>query len=237
MKYLGTVPVWMILLCICFAGCARKEKTAPLTADQSAAKSRLEAQMKEAAQTAQTYHAMDNATLLNHLLEQSKALREPFNSLAYRELKTRTDVDPNALTALVKDNQNAGGLLPLLLLRKLDNKAYMDVSAETRATVLTDALQASKTFNTWGLPDVYLEDASTAMIEAGPTAIPALKRMLGETRPTPLFGSKEYMLARQYKYRLCDYALFFLKRIGGDAQFTLPATSEERDALIKQAEK
>src|ERR1700674_3392405 len=163
MKYLKTVSV-SVLLCICFAGCASndasKDNTPPLTADQSAAKSRLEAQMKEAAQTAQTYRAMDNATLLNHLMEQSKALREPFNSLAYRELKMRTDVDPNALTALVKENQNAGGLLPLLLLRKLDNKAYMAVSAETRAKVLTDALQASRTFNTWGLPGVYLQDAS-----------------------------------------------------------------------------
>jgi len=236
MKYLGRV-LTSILLCICFAGCASQEKTAPLTADQSAAKSKLEAQMKEAARTAQTYHAMDNATLLNHLVEQSKALREPFNSLAYRELKTRTNVDTNALTALVNQNQNAGGLLPLLLLRKLDNKAYMDVSAETRAKVLTDSLQASKTFNTWGLPGVYLEDASNAMIEAGRSAVPALKRMLSETRPAPLFGSKEYMLAQQYKYRLSDYALFFLKRIQGDVQFKLPASSEERDAQIKQAEK
>jgi hypothetical protein len=178
---------------------------------------------------------MDNAALLTHLLEQSKALREPFNSLAYRELKTRTNIDLTALAALMKENQNAAGLLPLLLLRKLDNKAYMDVSAETRAKVLTDALQASKNFNTWGLPDVYLEDASHAMIEAGPSAVPALRRMLGETRSAPLFGSKEYMLSKQYKYRLCDYALFFLKSIEGDAQFTLPTKSEERDALIKQA--
>jgi hypothetical protein len=236
MKYLGTVPI--SILCICLAGCANQEKSAPpLTADQSAAKSRLEAQMKEAAQTAKTYHAMDNATLMSRLIEQSKALREPFNSLAYRELKTRTDVDPKALTAQVKENQNAGGLLALLLLRQLDNKAYGEVTAETRAKVLTDALQASKTFNTWGLPNVYLQDASNAMIEAGRSAAPALKRMLGETRPAPLFGSKEHMLAQQYKYRLCDYALFFLKRIEGDAQFTLPAAPEERDALLMQAKK
>ncbi len=236
MKYLGTVSV-SVLLCVCLAGCTSKDKSVPLTADQSAVKSRLEAQMQEATRTAQTYHAMDNATLLNHLVEQSKALREPFNSLAYRELKTRTNVDSSALTAQVTENQNAGGLLPLLLLRKLDNKAYVGVPAETRAKVLTDALQASKTFNTWGLPDVYLEDASMAMIEAGRSAVPALKRMLGETRPAPVFGSKEYMLAQQFKYRLSDYALFFLERIGGDAQFTLPRTPAERDALIRQAEK
>jgi len=236
MKYPRTLPT-SLLLCICFAGCASKDKSARLTADQSAAKSRLEAQMNEAAKTAQTYHEMDNTTLLNHLLEQSKALKEPFNSLAYRELKTRPDVDPNALTNLVRENPNVGGLLPLLLLRRLDNKVYMDVPADTRAKVLTDALQASKTFNTWGLPDVYLEDASNAMIEAGQSAVPALRRMLLEKRPAPLFGSKEYMLAQQYKYRLCDYALFLLKKAGGDSQFMLPKSSEERDALIKQAAK
>lgn len=235
MKYLITVPAF-IILCICFAGCSSsKEKNPPLTSDQNAAKSKMDEQMKEAAKTAQTYHAMDNPTLLNHLMEQSKALKEPFNSLAYRELKTRTNVDPSALATLVKENPNAGGLLPLLLLRKLDNTAYMNISAETRAKVLTDALQASKTFNTWGLPGVYLQDGSNAMIEAGRSAFPALKHMLGETRPAPLFGSKEYMLAQQYKYRLCDYALFFLKRIEGDERFTLPAKPEERDALIKQA--
>jgi hypothetical protein len=233
MKYLETVAL-SIFLCVCLAGCASEQQTTPpVTADQNTAKSKLEAQMKEAAQTAQTYHAMDNATLLNRLVEQSKALKEPFNSLAYRELKTRTNVDPKALTALVNENQNASGLLPLVLLRAQDNKAYTDVSAETRAKVLTDALQASKNFNTWGLPGVYLEDASDAMIEAGRSAVPALKRMLGDTRPAPLFGSKEHMVSLQYKYRLCDYALFFLRRIGGDAQFTLPKTPEERDTLIK----
>lgn len=233
MKCLKTVPV-AIFLCVCLAGCASEQQNGPpLTTDQNAAKTKLEAQMKTAAQTAQTYHAMDNPTLLNHLLEQSKAQKEPFNSLAYRELKTRTDVDSNAMAALVNSNQNAGGLLPLLLLRKLDNKTYLGLPAETRAKVLTDALQTSKNFNTWGVPGAYLEEASDAMIETGRSTVPALKAMLGETRPAPIFGSKEHMVALQYNYRLCDYALFFLRRIGGDAQFTLPKTPEERDAVIK----
>jgi hypothetical protein len=234
MKYIKTI-MGSTLMWACFLGCASNVSTAPtMTADQSAAKSRLEGQMQQAAKTAQTYHAMDNITLLNHLVEQSKAMKEPFNSLAYRELKTRTDVDSKALKSQVEQNHNAAGLLPLLLLRQLDNKTYQGISAQTRAEVLTDALQASKTFNTWGLPGAYLEDASNAMIETGKTATPALKRMLGETRLAPIFGSKEYMLAQQYKYRLCDYALFFLKRIDGNAEFKLPTTSEERDALIEQ---
>jgi len=228
MKYLGTV---LVLLCLGFAGCGGKDRAPPLTQEQNVAKNRLEAQMKEAAKTAQTYHAMDNPALLGHLLEQSKARREPFNSLAYRELQTRTNIEPAALAKQVQDNANADGLLPLLLLRKLDNKAYLELPAETRAKVLTDALKESKTFNSWGLPGAWLEDASYAMIEAGRSAVPALKLMLGETRPAPLFGSKEAMLSQLYKYRLCDYALFFLRRIEGEDQFKLPITAGERDAL------
>jgi hypothetical protein len=150
-------------------------------------------------------------------------------------LTTRKDIDPNALAALVKENPNPGGLLPLLLLRNRDRKSFTELSADLRAKVLTDSLQASKTFNTWGLPNFYLEDASNALIETGQSAIPALKRLLTDCRPAPVFGSKEYMLYLQHKYRLCDYAFFFLKRIAGDQRFLLPKTPEERDVLIRQS--
>jgi len=223
-----------IFLCICLAGCASADKSAPPLSDaQNKAKSTLELQMKAAAQTAQTYHAMDNSTLLAKLVDQSTAQKEPFNSLAYRELKTRTNVDSNAVVALVKQNNNASGLLPLLLIRKLDNKSYLAVPVEIRAKILTDALQGSKNFNTWGLPHLYLEDASNAMIEAGRSTVPALTRMLSDTRPAPVFGSQEYMEYMRYKYRLCDYALFFLEKIKGNADFKMPLSPEDRDALIK----
>ena len=198
MRNLRATPA-SIFLCICLAGCAGVDKSAPpLTDTQNQAKTSLESQMKAAAQTAQTYHAMDNPTLLNKLVEQSTAQKEPFNSLAYRELKTRTNVDSNSLVALVKQNTDATGLLPLILLRKLDNKSYAAVPVEIRAKILTDALQNSKNFNTWGLPHLYLEDASNAMMEAGESTVPALTRMLSETRPAPLFGSQEYMEYQRY---------------------------------------
>jgi hypothetical protein len=234
MEKLRTICVSM-LLCICVAGCTSRDKSAPpLTEAQNNAKTQLESQMKAAAQTAQTYHAMDNPTLLKKLMDQSAAQREPFNSLAYRELKTRTDVDSNSLVAMVKANGNATGLLPLLLLRKLNNEAYLGVPAELRAKILTDALQESKNFNTWGLPHLYLEDASHAMIEAGKSTVPALTRMLSDTRPAPLFGSQEYMEYQRYKYRLCDYALFFLEKIQGNTDFRMPVSVADRDALIQK---
>lgn len=234
MEKLRTISASMIL-CICLAGCnSSADKSAPpLTDNQNTAKTNLESQMKAAAQTAQTYHAMDNPTLLSKLVEQSTAQKEPFNSLAYRELKTRTNVDSSALVSLVKQNDNASGLLPLLLLRKLDNQSYLGVPVEIRAKILTDALQGSKNFNTWGLPHLYLEDASNAMLEAGTSTVPALTRMLSETRPAPLFGSQEYMEYQRYHYRLCDYALFFLEKIKGNADFRMPLSAPDRDTLIK----
>jgi hypothetical protein len=133
MEKLRTISASMVL-CICFAGCSSSaDKSAPpLTDNQNTAKTNLESQMKAAAQTAQTYHAMDNPALLSKLVEQSTAQKEPFNSLAYRELKTRTNVDSSALVALVKQNDNASGLLPLLLLRKLDNQSYQGQNSYRR---------------------------------------------------------------------------------------------------------
>ena len=87
---------------------------------------------------------------------------------------------------------------------------------------------------TWGLPDFNLQDASRALIETGKDAVPALKRTLSDCRPAPLFGSQEYMVYQRYKYRLCDYALFFLERIAGKAEFRLPTSPAERDAEIKK---
>jgi hypothetical protein len=233
MKKFTRVQVLMFL-CIAVTGCSTKEKTVVLTDEQNSTKARLESQMKEAAQTKQTYHAMDNSALLTKLMEQSGAQREPFNSPAFRELKGRTNVDTKSLAALVKENSNARGLLPLLLLRMLDNRSYLQVPVEVRARILTDSLRDSKHFNVWGLPNFYLEDASHAMIEAGKSAAPALKQMLSDTRPAPVFGSQEYMVYKQYNYRVCDYALFFLKKIAGNADVRMPVSVADRDSMIKQ---
>lgn len=232
------VHIW-ILFCLALCGCttastSRERGNVPLTSEQSAAKTRLESQMEQAARTKQAYHEMSNTVLLQKLMEQSKAQREPFNSPAYRELKDRRDVDSKTLVALVKENSNASGLLPLLLLRHLDEKSYLNVPIALRAKILTDALQRSKYFNVWGLPNFYLEEASYAMIETGKSATPALKRMLSDTRPAPVFGSQEYMVYQQYKYRVCDYALFFLEQIAGKQDFRLPVSPAERNAAIKQ---
>jgi hypothetical protein len=233
MKKLTTAVPASMLLCLCVAGCGGGEKDAAAAKSQESARTQLESLQKIVAQTTQTYKAMDNATLIQKLADQSKRKKEPFNSLAYRELRGRKDVSSDSLVSLVRKTKNADALLPLLLLRKLDQKTYSEMPAELRAGVLTDALQQSKMFNTWGLPHAYLEDASKAMLECGRSAYPALMRMLSETRPAPVFGGQEVTEYERYKYRLCDYALFFLEKIQGNAGFVMPVSVEERDALIK----
>ena len=235
MKAVRRMQIWM-LFCLVFSGCttSRDRGNVPLTDDQNKAKTQLESQMRQAAETKRTYHAMNNDALLEKLMEQSKAQREPFNSPAYRELKDRRDVDSKALVALVQENEDSSGLLPLLLLRKLDEKSYLGLPPALRAKILTNALERSKYFNVWGLPNFYLEDASRALIETGKSAVPELKPLLADTRPAPVFGSQEAMVYQQYKYRVCDYALFFLEQIGGKQDFRLAVSPAERDAVIKE---
>lgn len=222
----------MVLLLLGVVGCNNTNNSA--SQDQQSAQNKYEPLRKAAAQTTQAYKAMDNTTLMQKLVEQSKAKREPFNSLAYRELQGRKDINPEPLVTLVNQMHDSDALLPLLLIRHLNENVYLSIPVQERAAVLTDALQTSKTFNTWGLPHRYLEDASKAMIESGKSAVPSLKRMLSETRPAPVFGGQEYMEYERYKYRLCDYALFFLERIQGKTDFQMPLSPDDRDSLIKQ---
>jgi hypothetical protein len=227
----------LTLSAICVASCGRGGTDADKAKAQESGRAQLESMQKIAAQTAQTYKDMDNDALLKKLVEQSTARREPFNSLAYRELSGRKDVNTGALASTVSDTNNGNALLPLLLLRKLNNKAYLNLPAELRANVLTDALRTSKFFNTWGLPHGFLEDASKAMLETGSSAIPALRQMLSDTRPAPFFGGQVAMEAQRYQYRVCDYALFFLEKLQGNANFVMPLSVAERDALIRDMPK
>lgn len=233
MRNLNRKVFALTLSVVCVAGCGRGDQNTDASQAQEKAKAQLESQQRAAAQTTQTYKEMDNAALFEKLVQQSTAQKEPFNSPAYRELSGRKDVSTDSLVSLIRGTNNGNALLPLVLLRKLNNTAYVNLPAELRANVLTDALQKSKMFNTWGLPNFYLEDASKAMLETGSAAIPALKQMLSDTRPAPVFGGQEAMLYQQYQYRLCDYALFFLEKLQGNANFVMPVSVAERDALIR----
>lgn len=222
------------VFCVLSAGCSQRQGKPETIQAQQGAAANLDAARKIVAQTAQTYRAMDNPTLLKRLAEQSAKKKEPFNSLAFRELQGRKDVSSESLASMIKEKGDADALLPLLLLRRLDANAYRDVSVDLKVAILTDALRTSRTFNTWGLPNFYVEEASNALIECGRSAYPALKQMLSDTRPAPVFGSKMHMEYLRHRYRLCDYALFLIERIQGKSDFRMPPAVAERDSLIKE---
>jgi hypothetical protein len=228
-------PLIIAAISVALSACTDRPKDGAPAGDvhaQQTINSQLASYRAAATQTAQTYQAMDNQTLLSKLVEQSTAQHEPFNSLAYRELRGRKDVDPNALATTIHDMHNGSALLPLLLLRQLNRASYLALPAAERAAVLTDALRNSKFFNTWGIPQVYLEDASKAMLETGASAYPTLREMLRDTRPALVWGSKQAMVSRHYQYRVCDYALFFLEKMQGGESLAMPVSPAERDAMI-----
>jgi hypothetical protein len=232
MKTLKIIIHAVLFAGFCLAGCRQKVQEPSSPEVLQAEHLEIDSVQKIVAQTRQSYKLMNDDTLLKKLADQGKRKKEPFNSLAYRELARRKTVKPENLISLIHQMSNGDALLPLLLLRTLNDKAYTAVPIEIKVNILTDALQQSKTFNVWGLPGLYPEDASKALIACGTTAVPALTRMLSETRPAPLYGSKESMVYQRYKLRLCDYALYFIEEIKGNKNFVMPLTIPEREALI-----
>jgi len=215
------------------AGCHPKGQNVSALQAQQTINVQQDSIQKIVTQTEESYKAMDNPTLLKKLAEQSSRLREPFNSIAYRELKGRKDVNTDTLASMVRETKNGNAILPLLLLRSLNERTYKALPVELRSGVLTDALQRSKTFNMWGLPHLYLEEASKALLECDKSALPALERMLSDTLRAPVYGSQVAMESIRYHYRLCDYALFFIEHLQGDTTFVMPLSPADRDALIK----
>ena len=234
MKNLKIAGIALLFMGFYWVAC-RQKSTEPSSPEMMQAEHlEIDSVQKIVAQTRQIYKLMNDDTLLKKLADQSKRKKEPFNSLAYRELMSRKTVKPENLISLIHQLNNGDALLPLLLLRNLNDKAYTTIPIEIKANILTDALQQSKTFNVWGLPGPYAEDASKALIVCGASAVPALTRLLSETRPAPLYGSKESMVYQHYKLRVCDYALYFIEEIRGNKNFVMPLTIAGREVLISK---
>ena len=137
---------------------------------------------------------------------------EPFNSPAYREAISRGEGASSELkSTLTKEDRSS--LLGLLALRKVSPAEYSSLEPKFRVTVLTDALKNSRYFNTWGIPNLYWEDAAKAIIDEKQEAVEALKPLLKDTRPALLFGSEGATLYQQNHYQVKDYASALLEQI------------------------
>jgi hypothetical protein len=167
--------------------------------------------------------------------QDATARREPFNSPAYREVtRNRKDQGP----ALLQSVRTARpSFITLLALRAVDSAAYGTVDATLRRDVLVGALAQSTSYNLWGLPHLYWEDAAKAIIELKDDAIPPLKTLLADTSSAPVWGSEEHREYEAYMYRRCDYALALILAIRGQDLKSLPTNPAERDKLIEQVQK
>ena len=178
--------------------------------------------------------AMDVGQLAARIEVDSLKGREPFNSMAYAELVSRGSQAAIQLRPLLTKADRTS-LLGLLALRKLDDAVYHALSQSFRITVLADLLRGSRFFNTWGIPGKYRSDASNAFIAEGSEgsreAVQALIPLMLDKRPAPIWGSEGAMLAKMYKFRVCDYAWIIVMGMQ-HKQVAIAQDPELRDTLI-----
>jgi hypothetical protein len=177
-------------------------------------------------------HSMDVKQLVQELTSDSNKGREPFNSSAYREMVSRGEgVAVELKQSLTRADRSS--LLGLLALRRVSSTQYHSLETSFRVNTLTSSLESSQYFNTWGIPNLYWEDAAKALIEEGSAAEPALLKLLRDKRPAPVFGSEGATVDAQFHYRVCDYAWALLNEIRHQ-KVELPADPAERDRLIEK---
>lgn len=155
---------------------------------------------------------------------------EPFNSMAYAEMISRGGAAVPELAAALASGETQS-LLSLLALRQIGAAEYGGLDPSLRTGILVSALAASKTFNVWGLPHQYWEDAGQALIAEGKVALQMLRPLLDDCRNAPMWGSEEILASQEYGYRLCDYAWVMMHEIQGEKP-EVPIDPATRDGLI-----
>jgi hypothetical protein len=217
-----------ILLCV--VGCAHRPST---SASGSAAKVQELGLLQERRQAYEKrLTSMTTEELAAEMRSDSEKGREPFNSAAYREVVSRGE-GASAVLKSKLTGDDRGSLLGVLALRQMSHKDYQSLAPSFRIRVLTDSLKNSKYFNTWGIPNLYWEDAAKALIDEGENAKPSLLALLHDQRAALVFGSEGAEVNRQYHYRVCDYALALLDEILHQ-KVAMPTDPAERDRLIEQ---
>jgi hypothetical protein len=224
---MGTRMLVLMVFVAVLGGCAAQHKAGP--GEPARDDKVLEAKRNE---TAAKLKAMTVPQLADRLAADSLAGREPFNSPAYREAVRRGGPDANALAGQLKAKDRSS-LLGLLALRKMDAARYKALDSSFRTQVLVDALRNSKSFNAWGIPHLFWEDAAKALIEEKAEGAKALAPLLKDRRPAPVWGSESAVEASKYHYRVCDYAWALINDAEG-RRVEIPVKPEERDALIEK---
>lgn len=176
--------------------------------------------------------AMDVPQLAEELRSDSERGVEPFNSMPYAEMISRGEKAAPELFESLTDVDRTS-ILGMLALRQIDSGLYGKLGSDFRVSVLIDTLVTSRTFNIWGMPHLYWEDAATATIDEGREALEPLMALLLDRREAPMWGSEEVMEFQQYSYRVQDYAWGLSMAILGE-EIEIPMAPEARDKLIDE---
>lgn len=139
------------------------------------------------------------------------------------------------LTALVVDTSatsHARFLAAEVLFRK--QAGYPpDAARAGLAPVYASALREADLGNIWGMPGELDGVAGQHLVTIGEPMVAALTPLLDDTREVPYGGSEEVFVAKQYRYRVKDFAAFFIGKIR-DLPYTVHTSPHERDAEIER---
>lgn len=208
--------------------CRRQAEVEQAQVPEQAAQIEELARLRQARES--TLAVMTVPQLAQELEQESRRGVEPFNSMPFRTLVGREPAAAQALRGLLV-SPDRSSFLGLLAVRRMDSTQYRAVDQRFRIAVLIDALQGATYFNAWGLPHLSWEEAAQALIDEGQAAEPALRPLLEDCRPAPMWGSEEVLESQRYGYRLCDYAWALIVSARGE-QLEVPEDPTERDRLI-----
>lgn len=172
-------------------------------------------------------------------------IAQKLSALGYEKLFL--SFDGSELDALWREPQMAGLLSALisdtgidpetrflaaeLLARKQPGLASAE--AANLAQVYVEALRNTKIANIWGMPGELDGPAGQHLVAIGIEAANRLVLLLEDTRQVAYSGSEEATVGNSYKYRVKDFAAFFIHRILG-LPYNLRKTPSDRDAEIER---
>jgi hypothetical protein len=178
----------------------------------------------------ESYKQKSVADLITELESVALKGKEPFNSLAFREIVRRRDGADQIAQSIQSKEQKE--YFKVMALSKINPELYKRLGCDLICAVLTASLQKSVVFNGWGIPHLYWESSAKAIVECGPIALPYLTPLLRDKRPAPVWGSEEAAESEKYHYRVCDYAYALMGEINGQ-KWEIQQRAEERDKAIE----
>jgi hypothetical protein len=137
----------------------------------------------------------------------------------------------DALTADTSADTEARFLAAEALARKQPN--FVSTHAARLAPIYVGALRNSKLANIWGMPGELDGAAGLHLVGTGTHAVDQLIPLLDDTRQITYSGSEEATVGNSFRYRVKDFAAFFIHRILG-LPYTVRKTPSERDMEIER---